>query len=38
MVWDNEQDVPYAYKGLQWVGYDNPESVAMKVSLKIVEP
>nr|XP_022901760.1 acidic mammalian chitinase-like [Onthophagus taurus] len=32
VVWDNKQKVPYAYKGNQWVGYDNPRSVALKVA------
>lgn len=31
IVWDEEQQVPYAYNGNQWVGYDNPESIALKV-------
>uniref|UniRef100_T1GUD7 Chitinase n=1 Tax=Megaselia scalaris TaxID=36166 RepID=T1GUD7_MEGSC len=30
-VWSNEQSVPYAYSGNQWVGYDNPESIRLKV-------
>ncbi|KAJ8966356.1 hypothetical protein NQ317_006815 [Molorchus minor] len=29
-VWDDEQKVPYTYKGNQWVGYDNAESIAKK--------
>lgn len=31
MVFDEEQQVPYAYKGNQWVGYDNVKSVQLKV-------
>ncbi|CAH0550889.1 unnamed protein product [Brassicogethes aeneus] len=31
-VWDNEQKVPYAFKGDQWIGYDNPKSIAIKVN------
>ncbi|KAK9730328.1 Glycosyl hydrolases family 18 [Popillia japonica] len=30
VVWDAEQQVPYAYKGNQWVGYDNPASMELK--------
>ncbi|XP_013402309.1 chitotriosidase-1 [Lingula anatina] len=30
-VWHNEHQVPYAYKGDQWVGYDNPQSLKLKV-------
>lgn len=32
-VWNSAQDVPYAYKGNQWVGYDNIKSFGIKVSL-----
>ncbi|XP_060532351.1 probable chitinase 10 [Cylas formicarius] len=28
--WDNEQNVPYAYSGNQWISYDNPKSLAIK--------
>ncbi|XP_010873806.1 acidic mammalian chitinase [Esox lucius] len=30
-VWNAVQDVPYAYKGTQWVGYDNVKSFGIKV-------
>ncbi|NXU48030.1 CHIA chitinase, partial [Turnix velox] len=30
-VWDAPQDVPYAYKGNEWVGYDNIKSYNIKV-------
>ncbi|XP_025936955.1 acidic mammalian chitinase-like [Apteryx rowi] len=30
-VWDAPQDVPYAYKGSTWVGYDNIKSFNIKV-------
>ncbi|NWR57322.1 CHIA chitinase, partial [Bucorvus abyssinicus] len=30
-VWDAPQDVPYAYKGTEWVGYDNIKSFSIKV-------
>ncbi|NXI46480.1 CHIA chitinase, partial [Galbula dea] len=30
-VWDAPQDVPYAYKGSEWVGYDNIKSYNIKV-------
>ncbi|XP_053339252.1 acidic mammalian chitinase-like [Clarias gariepinus] len=29
-VWNSQQDVPYAYQGNQWVGYDNIESFQFK--------
>ncbi|XP_071104116.1 acidic mammalian chitinase-like [Haliotis cracherodii] len=29
-VWDEEQQVPYAYKGNQWVGYDDQYSFGLK--------
>ncbi|XP_012275650.1 chitinase-3-like protein 1 [Orussus abietinus] len=28
--WDEEQQVPYAYSGDQWVGYDNVRSIELK--------
>ncbi|KAM3871846.1 acidic mammalian chitinase-like [Diretmus argenteus] len=30
-VWNQAQEVPYAYKGNQWVGYDNIKSFQIKV-------
>ncbi|XP_054659846.1 acidic mammalian chitinase-like [Grus americana] len=30
-AWDAPQDVPYAYKGNEWVGYDNIKSFNIKV-------
>ena len=30
-VWDDEGKVPYAYSGDQWVGYDDQQSLAVKV-------
>lgn len=33
IVWDNEQRVPHMYKGDQWIGYDNPQSIKVKVIL-----
>ncbi|KAJ4435528.1 hypothetical protein ANN_18144, partial [Periplaneta americana] len=30
VVWNDKQEVPYAYKGNQWVGYDNVESFKIK--------
>lgn len=31
LVWDNEQQVPYAFKDEQWVGFDDQRSLRMKV-------
>lgn len=31
LVWDNEQMVPYAFLGDQWVGFDDPRSFKVKV-------
>ncbi|KAJ8962576.1 hypothetical protein NQ318_000969 [Aromia moschata] len=30
IVWDDEQKNPYTYKGDQWIGYDNVESIILK--------
>ncbi|XP_066479488.1 acidic mammalian chitinase-like [Tiliqua scincoides] len=30
VVWNAPQEVPYAYHGNQWIGYDNPKSFAIK--------
>ncbi|KAI5723130.1 hypothetical protein M8J76_001722 [Diaphorina citri] len=31
LVWDNEQQVPFAYKDDQWVGFDDERSLKMKM-------
>ncbi|XP_067685773.1 chitinase-3-like protein 1 [Haliotis asinina] len=36
-VWDDDQQVPYAYKGDQWVGYDDQQSFGLKVQYAIDE-
>nr|CAH7751409.1 unnamed protein product [Callosobruchus chinensis] len=30
--WEQEQEVPYMYKGNQWIGFDDNRSIAKKVS------
>ncbi|CAH1795469.1 unnamed protein product [Owenia fusiformis] len=30
--WHDEQRVPYAHRGKQWVGYDDPQSIAEKTA------
>uniref|UniRef100_A0A7M4EW67 Acidic mammalian chitinase-like n=1 Tax=Crocodylus porosus TaxID=8502 RepID=A0A7M4EW67_CROPO len=37
-VWNAPQEVPYAYKGNQWIGYDNPKSFAIKVNHFLCRP
>ncbi|XP_045032760.1 probable chitinase 10 isoform X2 [Daphnia magna] len=32
LVWDNEQQVPFAYRDDQWVGFDDERSLRTKVS------
>lgn len=32
LVWDNEQQVPFAYRGNQWVGFDDERSLRTKIS------
>ena len=29
--WHDEQKIPYAYKDDQWVGFDDPKSIKLKV-------
>lgn len=36
-VWDDEQKVPYAYLGDQWVGFDDEKSIRIKVSIICTE-
>jgi chitinase len=31
LVWDNEQQVPFAYRDDQWVGFDDERSLKTKV-------
>ncbi|CAH1391338.1 unnamed protein product [Nezara viridula] len=31
LVWDNEQQVPFAYRGNQWVGFDDERSLKTKM-------
>lgn len=31
LVWDNEQQVPFAYRDDQWVGFDDERSLRTKV-------
>lgn len=33
MEWQDEHKVPYAYKGDQWVGYDDIRSIEIKVTI-----
>ena len=32
LVWDNEQQVPYAYRDKQWVGFDDERSLKIKIN------
>lgn len=36
LVWDNEQQVPFAYRANQWVGFDDERSLGVKVNNKLV--
>lgn len=31
LVWDNEQQVPFAYRKDQWIGFDDERSLKTKV-------
>lgn len=33
LVWDNEQQVPFAYRENQWVGFDDERSLKTKVKV-----
>ena len=33
LVWDNEQQVPFAYRDDQWVGFDDERSLRTKVRI-----
>lgn len=35
-VWNDEHRTPYAYKLDQWVGYDDEESLTVKVKFDLV--
>jgi chitinase len=35
LVWDNEQQVPFAYRDDQWVGFDDERSLKTKVRIPI---
>ena len=37
LVWDNEQQVPFAYRGDQWVGFDDERSLRTKVKWLMTE-
>nr|CAH7766311.1 unnamed protein product [Callosobruchus chinensis] len=32
LVWDNEQQVPFAYRGNQWIGFDDERSLKTKMA------
>lgn len=35
LVWDSEQQVPFAYRKDQWVGFDDERSLKTKVSCEL---
>ncbi len=36
-AYDNSYKVPYAYKGNQWVGYDNQASIKLKAEYAVAK-
>lgn len=36
LVWDNEQQVPFAYRKDQWIGFDDERSLKTKVPSRLV--
>jgi len=38
LVWDNEQQVPFAYRKDQWIGFDDERSLKTKVEISDITP